>query len=103
MKDNGSKRRFRNKVVAFRMTQEESELLNMLVAISGLTKQDYLIKRALQRKIEVRGNPRTYKALKDSLAAVLEELKRMSAVSEENSGLLALIEQINITINGFGQ
>ena len=40
-----SKGRWRSRVVAFRVSDEEAELLNRLVDISGLTKQDYLIKK----------------------------------------------------------
>lgn len=35
--------RWRNKTVAFRMSPEESNELDMRVKLSGLTKQDYLI------------------------------------------------------------
>lgn len=40
--------RWRNKTVAFRMSPEESNELDTRVKLSGLTKQDYLINRALQ-------------------------------------------------------
>ena len=35
------KGRWRNHTVAFRVSDEEAKLLNDLVALSGLTKQDY--------------------------------------------------------------
>ena len=55
-----NKNRLRSVVVGFRMSPEEAELLNSLVKVSGLNKQDYLINRALQRDIVVNGNPRVY-------------------------------------------
>ena len=36
------KGRWRNHTVAFRVSDEEVKLLNDLVALSGLTKQDYI-------------------------------------------------------------
>ena len=36
------KGRWRNHTVAFRVSDEEAKLLNDLVALSGLTKQDYI-------------------------------------------------------------
>ena len=36
------KGRWRNRTVAFRVSDEEAKLLNDLVALSGLTKQDYI-------------------------------------------------------------
>lgn len=56
--------RWRNKVVAFRMSPEEDEVLEAKVKLSGLTKQEYIIRRLTDREITVVGNPRVYKALR---------------------------------------
>ena len=53
--------RWRNKVVAFRMSPEEDEVLEAKVKLSGLTKQEYIIRRLTDREITVVGNPRVYK------------------------------------------
>ena len=66
--------RWRNKTVAFRVSAEEDLQLETLVKLTGLTKQDYIIQRLLERDVVVQGNPRVYKALRDQLAAVLDEL-----------------------------
>ena len=58
--------RWRNKVVAFRMSPEEDEVLEAKVKLSGLTKQEYIIRRLTDREIIVVGNPRVYKALRRS-------------------------------------
>ena len=73
------KGRWRNHTVAFRVSNEEANLLNDLVALSGLTKQDYITRRLLCRDVVVQGNPRVYKALKNQMAAIYEELKRLEA------------------------
>lgn len=95
------KGRFRSRTIAFRMSPEEAEQLDKLVKISGYTKQDYLIDRVLQRDIIVRGSPRIYKALKDTLGEVLFQLQLLDTVSDDNSELLELITQINTTLRGF--
>lgn len=95
------KGRFRSRTIAFRMSPDEAEQLDKLVKISGYTKQDYLIDRVLQRDIIVRGSPRTYKALKDTLGEVLFQLQLLDTVSDDNSELLELIAQINTTLRGF--
>ena len=41
--------RWRNKIVAFRVSPEEDEQLEAAVRLSGLTKQDYII-RVCRRK-----------------------------------------------------
>ena len=53
--------RWRNKVVAFRMSPEEDELLETAVRLSGLTKQEYIIRRLQEKEVVVTGNPRVYK------------------------------------------
>lgn len=99
-KNTDRKGRLRSKIISFRMSPEESEQLDAFVKISGLTKQDYIISRALQRDIVVQGSPRTYKALKDQLADVLEKLEQRSDLKDINE-VLAVIEQINETLRGF--
>ena len=37
------KGRFRNKIISFRVSEEEAKLLKRRVLLSGLTKQDYII------------------------------------------------------------
>jgi len=49
------KGRWRNHTVAFRVSDEEAKLLNDLVALSGLTKQDYITRRLLCRDVVVQG------------------------------------------------
>lgn len=94
-----SKGRFRSKTVAFRISPEENGQLETAVRLSGLTKQDYIIKKLLNRDIVVQGNPRVYKALRDELAVVLSELKRIdnNGVDDE---LLETILLINTTLYG---
>ena len=55
--------RWRNKVVAFRMSPEEDEVLEAKVKLSGLTKQEYIIRRLTDREITVVGNPRVYRIM----------------------------------------
>lgn len=91
--------RWRNKTVAFRVSEEEAKQIDVCVRLSGLTKQDYIVRRLMCRDIVVQGNPRVYKALKNQLAEVLSELQRIenSSVSDE---LLETIRLINTTLNG---
>ncbi len=74
--------RWRNKTVSFRMSNEEVKLLDNLVSLSGLTKQDYIIKRLLCKDVVVVGNTRVYKALKNHMEQIFTELKRLSTIQE---------------------
>lgn len=90
------KKRRRNVNVTFRMSSEESKELNIRVMLSGLTKQDYIIKRLSCREIEVIGNPRVYKALRNQMTQIYDELKRIydgDEITEEQLFTLQLIAQ----------
>ena len=50
-----AKNRWRNVVVAFRMSPEEAQELNVKVSLSGLSKQDYIIQCLLKHEIRVVG------------------------------------------------
>ena len=94
------KGRWRNKTVAFRVSEEEAKLINDCVALSGLTKQDYIVRRLQCRDVVVQGNPRVYKALRNQMADIFEELKRLERCSEANDELLYTIQLIAETMNG---
>ena len=92
--------RWRNKIVAFRVSPEEDEQLEIAVRLSGLTKQDYIVRRLQEKEIVVVGNPRVYKALKNELEKVLEQLERIEAGAGVSRDLLDTIELITKTMQG---
>lgn len=100
MKNLDSHNRWRNKTVAFRVSPEEDEQIETAVRLSGLTKQDYITRRLLCRDVVVQGNPRVYKALRNELAAVLAELRRIEAGSGVDDELMDTIELIAAIMDG---
>lgn len=92
--------RFRSITVGFRVSPEEFEELNRVVALSGLPKQEYCYRKCMNRDIVVQGNPRVYKQLKINLEMVLSELKRIENGAEINAELLETIQLINTTLYG---
>lgn len=95
-----SKGRWRSLAVAFRMSPEENADLDRRVALSGLTKQDYFLRRIQERDVVVNGNPRVFKALRNQLIAVLSELKRIEMINAESEELLDLIQFITQILDG---
>ena len=98
-KNRDNKNRWRNITVGFRVSPEENERINKAVALSGLPKQEYCYRRCLNQDVVVQGNPRVYKALRDQLAAVLDELRRIEA-GGINDELLDVIEMIAAIMDG---
>ena len=92
--------RWRSKTVGFRVSPEEDALLEAAVSLSGLTKQDYIMRKLTDREVVVMGNPRVFKALKKELEKVLGELKRLKKGEDVPEDLLEVIRLITITMAG---
>ena len=100
LKNRDNHNRWRNKAVAFRVSPEEDAQIETFVKLSGLTKQDYITQRLMCRDVVVQGNPRVYKALRNELAAVLDELRRIEAGARVDGELMDTIELIAAIMDG---
>ena len=83
--------RWRNVTVAFRVSPEEDEQIERLVRLTGLTKQDYNMRRLTEQDIVVQGNPRVYAALQREMKAILDELARLAAGNNPSEELMEII------------
>ena len=98
-----NKGRWRNVIISFRMSPQERDALNVRVKLSGLTKQDYIIKRLSERDIVVQPNTRVYKALRNQMADILTELRRIENSANIDSDLLDKIQITVQTYNGLAE
>lgn len=98
-----NKGRWRNVIISFRMSPQERDDLNVRVKLSGLTKQDYIIKRLSERDIVVQPNTRVYKALRNQMAEILSELQRIENGADIDSDLLEIIQITVQTYNGLAE
>lgn len=85
------KGRLRSKIVSFRMSPEEANLLDGFVLISGINKQDYLINRALQRDVIINYSPRLEVGIKKELIPLCNELKKVNELTEDKNVLISEI------------
>ena len=92
--------RWRSKTVAFRVTPEENALIDIFARLSGRTKQDYITDRLLCREVVVQGNPRVYKALKEQLTAVHEELQRVGRCTDVTPEFLEELHFMGTILGG---
>ena len=100
MKNLDNHNRWRNKTIAFRVSPEENEQLDVFVKLSGLTKQDYITRRLLCKDVVVQGNPRVFKALKNQFTTVLELLQRIEAGAGVDDELMDTIELMTAIMDG---
>ena len=83
------KGRIRNKIVSFRMSEEEVKLLDRRVLLSGLTKQNYIINSILGKEIAVYGNPYVFRSLHDELMKLID-IYGMKIEDEDDEEIIAL-------------
>lgn len=98
-----NKGRWRNVIISFRMSPQERDDLNVRVKLSGLTKQDYIIKRLSERDVIVQPNTRVYKALRNQMADIVTELRRIENGANIDSDLLDKIQITVQTYNGLAE
>ena len=92
--------RWRNITVAFRVSPEEDEQIERLVRLTGLTKQDYIMRRLTEQDVVVQGNPRVFAALQREMRAVLDELSRLEAGNNPSEELIEVITMISRIMAG---
>lgn len=99
-KNRDEKGRWRNLTIAFRVSPEENEDLNMRVRLSGLTKQDYVCRRCMEREVVIHGNPRVHKALRTEMEQIHQELSRLATGAEISDELWSRIDMVKVIYEG---
>lgn len=95
--------RMRSKTVAFRMSPEEADLLQRYADMSGMTKQDYLISRVLQREVTVIPNKRMQLYMEENMLHVFKELRRLDSgqvLPQDLSELVGMLAGIFAALGG---
>ena len=98
-KSKDKKNRWRNVVVGFRMSPQEAEELNVKVSLSGLSKQDYLIKSCLGQELHIVCGRKVAREMQMYLEAILEELQNMETTEEMDEELLTPLKHILEILN----
>ena len=95
-----SHNRFRSQTIAFRVSPEEDKQINIAVSLSGMTKQDYITYKLLDRTINVKVSRKVHRAVYDRLTEVLEQLKRLNDGREIDDELKDNISLITRLVDG---
>lgn len=95
-----SHNRFRSQTIAFRVSLEEDKQINIAVSLSGMTKQDYITYKLLDRTINVKASCKVHRAVYDRLTEVLEQLKRLNDGREIDDELMDNISLITRLVDG---
>ena len=92
--------RERSKTIAFRVTPEVDEQINLIVAASGMTKQDYITSKLLDMEVTVVPSTYTYTALRDEMREVCKQLNRVRSGCEPSDRLMSLCERLSDIVLG---
>lgn len=97
-----NKNRFRNRVVAFRMSEPEREALEKRWKLLGYrTKQDYLIDAVLVNQVNAVGNAEMMYQFRQVLTDILQELQRLSSAGEIDEELLTTVKMMLEIVESF--
>lgn len=86
------KGRWRNHMIAFRVSEQEDEMIEAVIRMLGVTKQEYLTSNMLKHALKITPSPRMFKGLSDTLKEIVEELKRIENGENVNKDLLFIIK-----------
>ena len=91
-KNRDNKNRWRNVTIAFRMSPEENEELNLRVKLCGYQmRQEYIIESVLHQKVTAVGNPLMLVQFRKQLRGIEEELKRLTTLEDADEELFTPI------------
>ena len=103
-KNMDSKNRWRNVTIAFRMSPEENEELDLRVKLCGYqTRQEYIIESVLHQKITAVGNPLMLVQFRKQLRGIEEELKRLTTLEDADEELFTPIRTMLEILNAFAE
>ena len=89
--------RLRNIIINFRVSPKEKEVIDARIITSGMKKQDYYRQSCLFQKVLVKGNIRSFDAIRRSLRDISKAVNRnpdLSKLSTEQQESLKMILQI---------
>ena len=103
-KNRDNKNRWRNVTIAFRMSPEENEELDLRVKLCGYqTRQEYIIESVLHQKVTAVGNPLMLVQFRKQLRGIEEELKRLTILEDADEELFTPIRTMLEILNAFAE
>ena len=101
MKKKENYTRYRSVNVGFRVTPQEAEEIHRAVLLSGMKKQDYILKRIRNHEIVVVPNSRLYKLIIEQTEYLATELTKLIRSGKKiDPELKATVELLVTTLSG---
>ncbi|WP_455390861.1 plasmid mobilization protein [Frisingicoccus sp.] len=98
-KPKNEKNRRRNVIMNFRVSQTEKELIEKRLELSGLPKAEFFIQSCMYQAILVKGNIKTFDAIKMQIKKLNETLDKEVSLekweAEDRESLRMILEMLN--------
>lgn len=92
--------RRRSKTIAFRVSPEEDYEIGLMVAASGMTKQDFITSKLEDRTLIVKPNVRVFKLLQPFLLDIYRELRTIQVSEDMDDRFLNSLELLSLICAG---
>lgn len=92
--------RRRSKTIAFRVSPEEDYEIGIMVAASGMTKQDFITSKLEDRTLIVRPSARVFKLLQPFLLDIYRELRTIQVSEDMDDRFLNSLELLSLICAG---
>lgn len=91
---NKEKNRKRNRILNFRVSKEEYDLINKKIAISGLKKQDYFIQMLLNHEVKLVIDYRLSDNIAKEIFQLAKVIKKFGKLNDDEAYILIYILEI---------
>lgn len=96
-----SRGRWRSKTVSFRMSPEEASQLDLLVKLSDLPKQEFIVRALLTPDISVHATVRMRQAVREEMGELVAELRRLRRAGDVPETLSESIDTVARFVGSF--
>ncbi|NLD17520.1 MAG: hypothetical protein GX666_08070 [Tissierellia bacterium] len=93
-KKKNEKNRVRNKILNFRVSPEELDVINKMVEISGLNKQEYFVSMLTDHEVIVYADYRTEDVISKELFQLARVIKKYGKLDDDKQDILLYILEI---------
>ncbi len=93
-KKTNEKNRKRNRILNFRVSEEEYDLIQKKIEISGLSKQDYFIQLLGNHEINITADYRVTDAIAKEIFQLAKVIKKYGNLDDEDQEILLYILEI---------
>lgn len=88
------KNRKRSRIINFRVSEAEYDLINKQVEISGLLKQEYFIQLLVDREIKIIADYRVVESIAKEIFQLAKVIKKFGKLNDEEQEVLLYILEI---------